>query len=170
MDTQTVVKLRAMTKDDIPALYRMYLEYPLMIKAGQVFGSDWLEKVCQDQNQFRFAIAEGEVLYGLVTMWWSDQPNGILSPTMWIDKDYQKKGIGLSALQQAAKFAIYQVHGVRKFQAKVYGYNEASLRLCAKFFGKPEAAIPQQVYHQGKVWPEYWFAKYRQMEKKDLAT
>jgi hypothetical protein len=154
-----------MTREDVPALYAMYLEYPLMINCDKIYGIDWLYKVCDDANQFRFSLRmPTKQLCGAATLWWANRSAGILAPTIWIDAQFNGKGYARAALEELWDFALAHIHGMNKMQASVYGYNQRSLRLFESFFGPAEATLEQQCFYEGTYWPLHYFAKLRYVE------
>lgn len=152
---------RFMRQEDVPSLYKMYLDCPFSI-GPKVRGQKWLEDVCNDDGQWKFTLESYRIVVGLATIWWSDQYNGVLSTTMWLSPDKRGKGLGFRTMEFLWEFAESNVPMFRKFTGSVYGFNTASLKMCEKFFGHAESVVPNEVFHDGKYWPVMKFAKYRE--------
>src|ERR1035441_4959327 len=104
--SKTEPRLRMMSQSDVPNLYEMYLDYPLMIANPRQFGIDWLYEVVDDANQWRFTIVDGHnTILGAATLWWSHRDTQIISPTMWVDKACQRTGVAHKVMGELAKIA-----------------------------------------------------------------
>ncbi len=88
-----------------------------------------------------------------------DQPVAILNPKFYrfgrlvtslrpyIFPSHRKEGYGSELLKWA--FKRYKAQGFNRIEAKVYGYNKGSLKLCRKFFTE-EHALKEKVFIDGK--------------------
>lgn len=156
-----MLTLRPLRAEDVPALYEMYLQYPAMVNQSKVYGIDWLYRVVEDVDQYRYAVSEAEELVGIATLWWANRANGIISPTIWIERERQGLGMGWAVLCHLSAILQTSIPTARKLSAVAYGYNERSLGLCNRFFGPAEAVIPNQVFYQGSYYAELYYGKYR---------
>lgn len=156
-----VVNLVAMRVEHVERLYEFYLQDPWGVSPSVVNGIDWLRKVVDDADQFRFSIMVGGELVGALTFSWANWRTGLVSPCMWIDKGQRGKGIGRAALAAGWELVQAEAPAVTKLLANVCGYNVASLKMAAAFFGEPEARLPNNVFHEGRWHDTVFFGKYK---------
>ena len=119
----------------------------------------WIESSSAARPEVNFAIEfEGHAMGGIGV----ELHSGVLAKTgsigYWVGEPYWRKGIA-TAVVRAFAHAVMETHGLARLEARVFSWNDASMRVLEKCGFHREALLEKRIVKDGMILDEIVYAR-----------
>ena len=119
----------------------------------------YLKHVVSTRPEVNFAIEfEGHAMGGIGV----ELHSGVLAKTgsigYWVGEPYWRKGIA-TAVVRAFAHAVMETHGLARLEARVFSWNDASMRVLEKCGFHREALLEKRIVKDGMILDEIVYAR-----------
>ncbi|MGB1040898.1 MAG: GNAT family N-acetyltransferase [Flavobacteriales bacterium] len=124
----------------------------------------WIKEVMKESPKVNFAIAIDEKVVGGIGF---STKNDVYRKTLeigyWLGEGYWGKGIMTQAVKAIINYGFENFEVVR-IEAKVFNWNEGSMRVLEKAGFEKEAVLKNRFIKQGKIGDEHIYAIFKEEE------
>lgn len=165
---------RGVTESDIPWLHKMS-NTPSVADGYEATGSYILpaseaairkEFIDEDERVARFIIdlksampSKTPTKIGYIQLY-KNVVSHVVEPMLFVDPEHQRQGHGKNIFR-FGMWAAFNILNASKYEAFVFGFNEASQNMCRNEGMLKEGVIRHHMFRRGKYWDAIYFGKLR---------